>query len=338
VGRPVKANTRPGEDDTQTRFMARALIPPSSRGSNGPTRRTPIFTEERTLVDVPRPADASEDRTIVAPFVFPKAAPRATLTTSRSPSSRPPAPGMSKPTPSSVRPAPPRASQPPPLPAPRASSAAPSIPPPLPSSAMPRDQSSSPALVSDVTPSTPLPAPLSKRVREPMFLLAAALGVLGVIFTMGIVVGLVVSLRSHAGPAEASLDMHVAPVAAAAGASLVPAVAPVPVAQAAVAVDPGPIVPAKPFRIAAAKVAPVEGPADTLTAAKVAVAAPPSDAPAASPRVAHWAPVAMAAPVAKPAPVVAAGKHARAASSDPDMDAANAASDLAKAQLEASLR
>jgi hypothetical protein len=90
-----------------------------------------------------------------------------------------------------------------------------------------------------------------------------------------------------------------------------------------------------PIKVAAAKAAPVEGPVDTIAVVKAPPVVAASDAPAVPARVVRVAPVlaAVAKPVAAPAPP----KRARG-SSDPDMEAASAASDLAKAQLEASLR
>jgi hypothetical protein len=352
VARPVRSSSaaRPLDEEAQTKFMSRPILP--SRTASA--RRAPVFTEERTLVDVPRPIDGApssraprptvdEDRTIVAPLVFPKAAARTTLLPSRSSYPVSSAPPVSKQTPSSIRPAAPRPSQPPPLPA-RASAPPPPavpnlVPPPPPPATklfdgpsktplpapVPSEQTSSPALVRDVTPSTPPPAPTAKRAREPMILLAAALGVLGMIFTMGIVVGLVVSLRSHAGAPEASAERSAAPVVAAAAAA--PAV-----------VAAAPVVTAAPVKVAETKVPPVQGPADTVAVAKPAVVVAAVSAPAAPARVVHYAPVAMATPVARPAAPSAPAKRGRAASGDADLDAANAASDLAKAQLEASLR
>jgi hypothetical protein len=359
VGRPVRAvsaNARPLDDDAQTQFMSRPLVPASPVSALASSRRAPIFAEERTLVDVPRPADASEDRTIVAPLVFPKAAPRATLLTSRRASSPPPsAPVASKPPSSGVRHAP-RASQPPPVPAARASSSPPPLPsaprvaPPPPPSATklienaiatpaplpavpvtapppaptPSAQASSPALVRDVTPSVPPPAPTAKRAREPMLLLAAAFGMLGVIFTMGIAVGLIVSLRSHA-DSEPVVASHEAP-----SAPLVAAAAAQPAAS-------DPTLPAKPTRVATVKIPPAEGLADTLAEARETVAPPAPTVTAPAPRVAHASFVAMSAPVARQV-TPPHSKRPRAASSDADMEAASAADDLAKAQLEASLR
>ena len=167
-----------------------------------------------------------------------------------------------------------------------------------------------------------------------MVLVAAALGVLGMIFTMGIVVGLIVSLRSRADAAGAELDSHAATVAAAAGAAVVPVPAAPPSAPAAAAVSPAPAV-----KVAPSKKPLVEGSADTLVVAKAdSPAAPPSPPPRAPARAVHWAPVAVAAPATKPPPAVNAAKRGRVNPSDSDFDAANAASELAKAQLDASLR
>ncbi|MGO9710823.1 MAG: hypothetical protein ACLQBL_18290, partial [Polyangiaceae bacterium] len=348
MSRPVKGSFRSSDDDAQTTFMSRALVPASSRSPLS-GRRAPVFTEERTLIDVPRPVDASEERTIVAPLSFPKAAPRATLTIPRTPRSSSPA--VAKSTPPSVRPVP-RASQPPPLPpAPLPSSPPPPVlvPPPPPSAtklldapvAAPLPSSppppasfpstqSSPALVRDLTPSTFPPPPASHPARDPMILIAAALGVLGIIFTMGIVVGLVVSLRSHDGAAGVDPDTHTSTIAAAAGAALVPALPAAPSAPAPVVVPSAPVV-----KVVPTKIAPAEGIADSLLAPKPPAAAIPAPVPAV--RVARAAPVAAAAPVVKPAPVTPPAKRGRASSGDPDMDAANAASELAKAQLDASL-
>jgi len=158
-----------------------------------------------------------------------------------------------------------------------------------------------------------------------MLILAAVLGVLGMIFTTGIVVGLVVSLRSHA--PEATLDARSMPVAAAAGAALVTTAAPVAVVPVADSIKIAP----------APKNAPLAGLPDTLAAAKPPVSAT-IDAPVAPARVARAPSVASSAPPVKPAALTASVKRGRAPAGDSDFDAANAASELAKAQLEASLR
>jgi hypothetical protein len=321
VGR-LRANTLP-DDDAQTTFMSRASVPqlPPSK------RRPPIFTEERTRVDFPRPTDDGE-RTIVAPLSFPKTS-RATFVMPTVP--RP----SSIPTPTAMKPAA-RPSQPPPLPVRARSEAPPTVIAPPPPSAtrvvidtpapvvIPQPASSSPAVVMDVSPaSVPPPAPGLLRSREPMILVAAALGVLGMIFTMGIVVGLVFSLHS---PDVA--DASSAPRALAAG-GVVAATSE-----------------ALPLKVAPAKTPPAPGLADTLAGVKaneepvaIAAAQAPKPAPAPVAQVAAPSPrprpavVAMATTAPRPAPVAK-----RQRGSDPDMDAASAASDLAKAQLEASLR
>jgi hypothetical protein len=189
---------------------------------------------------------------------------------------------------------------------------------------IPQPAASSPAVVMDVSPSSvPSPAPGLLRSREPMILVAAALGVLGMIFTMGIVVGLVFSLHS-----PETADASGAPRALAAGSVVATSEA-------------------LPLKVVPVKTSAAPGPADTLAGAKpdappavVATAPSPRSAPVA--QVAIPAPrprpaaVAMATAAPRPAPVAAPAKRQRG--SDPDMDAASAASDLAKAQLEASLR
>jgi hypothetical protein len=189
--------------------------------------------------------------------------------------------------------------------------------------------SSSPALVSDVVTATIPPKNVTKnpRAREPMILLAAALGVIGMIFTLGIVVGLVFSLR----PAEVAQTSSSRAAAASEGMSVAAAL---------------------PLKEAPAKVAPATASADTLSAATAAPApalqapAAPAAAPRPAPiamtapapvRAPRPAPVAMAAPAPRPA-APAPAKRSRAGSGDSESDMASAASDLAKAQLEASLR
>jgi hypothetical protein len=300
VVRPFKTISRPLDDDAQTKFMSRALVPP-------PGRRAPVFAEERTLVDAPRPRDDSEERTIVAPLAFPKAATRLQVPAPRPPTSTLRSPAT--PNASFARPSAPELVPPPPPSSARLFER-PSIA-PLPGP-VPSEHPSSPALVRDLTPSTPPPSfdAGHPRRREPMILVAGALGVLGMIFTLGILVGLIVSLRSSPGPAEAS---------AAAGQSSVTASA------------------RSTREITAPKVVLEDGPADTLAVAKPP-APPPAVDPPASPvaRVFRPAPMSVA-PAAKVA-AAALAKHAHPAPVDADLDAANAASDLAKAQLDASLR
>ncbi len=341
MARPAINISRPSDDDAQTTFMSRAMMPAMPPRSS----RAPVFNEERTHVHVPPPSSArprmpSDDgeRTIVAPMVFPKA-PRATLITPPSMRSAPP-----RPTPSA------RPSQPPPIPSARPvatplafgppPSPMPAVIPPAPPSATRLQEApaagpasaieegtSSPALVSDVVTATIPPTNVTKspRAREPMILLAAALGVVGMIFTMGIVVGLVFSLR----PAEVAQTSSSRAAAASEGMSVAAAL---------------------PVKEQPAKVAAATASTDTLSAATAAPALQAPPAPVAAPRSApiamaapapvrapRPAPVAMAAPAPRPA-APAPAKRARTGSGDSESDMASAASDLAKAQLEASLR
>jgi cytoskeletal protein RodZ len=186
--------------------------------------------------------------------------------------------------------------------------------------------------VRDALPSSPSYSGATPRPRrEPMLLLAAGFGMLGMIFTLGIVCGLVVSLRGKSVP-DASAEQS-APVvfAAAAVAPKVeaPIAVPAPVAAAPIASEP---VAAK-TEVAPKEVARIEAP--KAQAPKPAAPAPAKIAQSTaqasdSPRVAR----AMPAPAA---PKPATAKKRVAMPSDPDFDAANAANDLARAQLEASL-
>ena len=316
-------------DDAQTTVMSRATLPLAGR-------RGPLASEERTVVDCPRPADRSDEHTIVSPLVFPKTSRAITPAPSVAAPPRPlapapPEPRRSDPAPSGVRPAS-RVAAPPPLPAPRrALGSSPAgrgsglsplprlIPPPppsatklfegpsliaLPGAALP----SSPALVSDVRPPVVPPAPA--RGRAPMLVLAVAVCLLGIIFALGVVVGLVASLRSRAVPAaaagEATPIVMVDAIKAAPAPKSVPA-------------------PALPDALAVAK--------DPVVAAPLAPRAITTPARAARAAAAVAAPKPLA-----PSPAVAAARRGRAPASDPDLDAANAAADLARAQLESSLR
>jgi hypothetical protein len=332
--------------------MSRGVLP-------FPKRRAQADVEERTIVDMPMPAPRPspiaqiEEQTTIGHAVLPKSAPklstppkafnRSTLLHGTRPV--PPAP----PTPAPVR----RTMTPPPLvraghdsmtmvaaPAPR------SIPTPPSSATRLHDApvssrrdiitdrpSAAPVFVRDAMPSSPAVAPVARVRRDPVLILAACGGMLGTIFTLGIVVGLIVSLRGKpASPSAASAPLAVV------------AAAPLSITPAPLDVQPAPAV-ATPAAPVAAKVEAAPEPAaaaavrDWVAPPKPApahvaqhVSAPAADAPARpAPRP---APVAVAA--AAPAPK-AAKKHV-ASPNDPDFDAANAANDLARAQLEASLK
>jgi hypothetical protein len=182
------------------------------------------------------------------------------------------------------------------------------------------------AFARDAMPSSPpVSAAAPRPARDPMLLLAAGLGMLGMIFTLGIVCGLVVALRGKAPATDASTEQSAPVVFAAAAAPKAEApIAPVAVAPAPVPVASEPVV---------AKVAKVEAPRPRPVVAMPAPVkiAQSNAASSESPRLAR-----VAAPPAAPKPVVTAKKRI-AMPSDPDFDAANAANDLARAQLEASL-
>ena len=110
--------------------------------------------------------------------------------------------------------------------------------------------------------------PAARTARDPMLYLAAGLGMLGIIFTLGIVCGLVVSLRGRGPVADTSADTNPPPVVFAAAAAP-RADAP----MAPVLVPPSPVVVAP---VAAA--APVATKVDTV--AKVEVPKPTAPHPA----------------------------------------------------------
>jgi hypothetical protein len=341
-------------DEDRTTVMSREVLP-------FPKRRAQADVEERTVVDMPiaapppSPIAQIEEQTTIGHAVLPKSAPK--LTTPPKAFNRstllhgtrpvPPAP----PTPAPSR----RTMTPPPLvraghdsmtmvAAPRSAGHVPSHVPTPPSSATRlhdapvssrRDiitdrPSAAPVFVRDAMPSSPAVAPVARVRRDPVLILAACGGMLGTIFTLGIVVGLIVSLRGKpASPSAASAPLAVV------------AAAPLSITSAPVDVQPAPPV-ATPAAPVAAKVEAAPAPAAAAAREWVAppkpapvhvaqhVSAPAADAPARpAPR-----PVAVAA--AAPAPK--ATKKRIASPSDPDFDAANAANDLARAQLEASLK
>jgi hypothetical protein len=315
-----------------------------------------MAAEDRTVVDFPKVADGDE-RTVVASFVLPKtgASFRTQPRPAKNPTAPPwqertsyfhaqpprpvatpvpaPAPREVKratPVPASLRiasrpnlvpPAPPSGTNlhtnlplPPPPPPPAV------IVEPAPSAprSMHIETPSAPALVCDPRDSTIPPAPRPKIGREPMLFAAAGLGVVGMIFAFGIVVGIVLSLRPRGEASAASSgEARSAPVAAAAfvasPAIAAPAVEPVALSPRAV----------EPVKVEAPKVTPKP----VVAAEPVKVAAAP---------VAHAARVSLAAAV--PKPEVAPKRVKIGSPSDPDFDAASAANALARAQLEASLR
>ncbi len=346
------ANRQPMEslDDDRTTVMSRGLLP-------FPKRRAAEASEERTMVDVPRPSSSRpapiaqiEERTTIGQ-TFPKSS--AKLSTPQPTFGRSTLLFGNSPKPTPPRPMPVTRSTPPPMPLVRAGRdsktmvAAPrTIPPPPPSatklhhdmverrSDIPSEPPSASVFVRDALPSSPSYSGATPRPRrDPMLLIAAGFGMLGMIFTLGIVCGLVVSLRGKAAPdttAEQSAPIVFAAAASApkVDAPIAPvAAAPAPVAAAPIASEP---VAAKIEKIE--KVAKIEIPkpqAPKLAVAKVAPwTAPASD----SPRVARALTAAAA-----PKPAAVATKKRVAMPSDPDFDAANAANDLARAQLEASL-
>jgi hypothetical protein len=353
-------------DDDRTTVMSRGKLP-------FPQRRAPLDAEERTIVDapvpVPRPPIAQIEEQTSIGQTFPKssaklatppsafranttllaAAPRSTPprpATSVAASSAPPAASVRKSTPP---PLPVSRSTPPPAPIVRAGrdsmtmiAANPIIPPaPLPPSpirddapasrpSIPSELPSSPVFVRDAMASTPS-FPAARTARDPMLYLAAGLGMLGMIFTLGIVCGLVVSLRGRGPVADTSADTNPPPVVFAAAAApraeapMAPVVAPV-AASAPVATKVDTVAKVEAPKPAPPRPAVVASPARTAQAS-----APPAD----SPRAVRVAPARVAS-AASPTP--ASTKKRVAMPTDPDFDAANAANDLARAQLDASLR
>jgi hypothetical protein len=352
------ANRTPMEsmDDDRTTVMSRGLLP-------FPKRRGAADSEERTTINPPRPSSRPspiaqiEERTTIGQ-TFPKSSAQltalkptfghATLLVGTSP--RPPRPTKTTPPPAPVT-----RSTPPPMPLIRAGHdsktmvAAPrTIPPPPPSatklhdgfdrrSDIPSEPPSASVFVRDAVPSSPsFSSDAPRPRRDPMLLLAAGLGMLGMIFTLGIVCGLVVSLRGRMAP-DATAEQSAPPVVfatAAAAPKIEAPVAPVAVAPAPVAATPLASEPVAARTEVAAKVARTETPKPEAPKPFAATRAPA--------RVAQWtasaadSPRVARAPKAAPA-APAATKKRVAMPSDPDFDAANAANDLARAQLEASL-
>jgi hypothetical protein len=349
--RPLVFDRR--EDEERTQFMDRSNPKPPprvpeaapSRPSAPPRSARPARVQlDRPPLEEPtvfkphttqRPPPPSSRRSAPPPAQEVMSWPAATATP------REPAPVQSAPRPAAGRPAarnsqpPPRPQKeevviPPPPPAP-VLFASPSVP-EQPSVIVPQEVKSTVAVVKEKERGFQSETSVVSKApkRPPVYVLAGGFGLLGTLLAFGAVLGITSVVRSSSAAAGGKVALHPAVVMAAA--------APVVALQTAPTADPPAVAtPAKPADPATAMVATHQAPVDSDMPAPRPVARPmhvskPFIRPPAP------APVAAAAPQQQSKAAANDGPKVKTKGSKADIDDAKAAEELARAQLEASLK